>query len=247
MWDETLIESKRKPGERRRWLTIIFSVTFHFVAVGAILFGSFWYLEAVTPVARPQSFYQVERLPSDVIPLVIKHGTRQGNDHAVAPAKTPPVLQASAPVTQDVNPNSEIDLSGTSASTPFDLNVVEPGGTGPRGDPQGTADEGVTSDLPGNGVFTITHPGVQQPVLVHRVQPEYPETMRRAGIQGVVVLSAIITRTGDVEVKEVLRSLNAILDGAAIRAVSQWKYRPAMLNNRPVSVWFTVTVDYKIR
>lgn len=247
MWDETLIESKRKPGERRKWLTLVFSVTFHFLAVGAILFGSFWYLEAVTPVARPQSFYHVEQLPSDFIPLVIKRGTQQGNDRTVATSKIPPVLQPSAPATQDINPNSDVDLSNTPASTPFDLNVVEPDGTGPRGDPEGATEEGATSGLPGDGVFTITQPGVQQPVLIHRIQPEYPETMRLAHIQGLVVLSAVITRTGDVEVKEVLRSLNAVLDREAIRAVSQWKYRPALLNNRPVSVWFTVSVDYKLR
>jgi len=45
----------------------------------------------------------------------------------------------------------------------------------------------------------------------------------------------------------VLRSLNPLRDEAAERAVRQWRYRPATLNGRSVSVYLTVTVDFHLR
>jgi protein TonB len=62
-----------------------------------------------------------------------------------------------------------------------------------------------------------------------------------------VILEAVITKTGTVEDVKVLRSLHPILDQAALNAVKQWKYQPAMLNNRPVKVYFTVTVKFTLR
>ena len=69
----------------------------------------------------------------------------------------------------------------------------------------------------------------------------------KPGIQGIVILEAVITKTGTVEDVRVLRALHPILDQAAISAVKQWKYQPAMLNGRPVKVYFTVTVNFTLR
>jgi len=44
----------------------------------------------------------------------------------------------------------------------------------------------------------------------------------------------------------VLRSANPLLDEAAVRAVRQWTYRPALLNGRPVRVRLTVTVKFSM-
>lgn len=84
-------------------------------------------------------------------------------------------------------------------------------------------------------------------MLVHRVEPDYPKIMRLGHVEGIIVLSAVIDRNGDVEVKEVLKSVHPILDRESVRAVNQWKYRPAKLGERPISVWFTVTVSFKLR
>ena len=85
------------------------------------------------------------------------------------------------------------------------------------------------------------------PIEVTRVKPQYPEAARKARMQGVVILEAIITKTGDVESVRVLRGLNPLLDSAAIRAVQQWKYKPATFNGRPVPVYLTVTVTFTLQ
>lgn len=248
MWDETLIESNRKSAGRRTWVTAACAFGFHAAIVIVIIAVSFWYLEAVTPAHIPHAiaFYESAQLPSNTIPIVIRKGTPQGNDKSVAPENSAHIVPQQ--VTQDnVNPNSDLDLSAAQSSIPFNLDNVAPDGTGPYGDPLGNSDHGFT----GGGEVTeppqVLTSDMQYPVLLKRVQPEYPEIMRRAKVQGIVVLSAVISRTGDVEVKEVLKSLNSVMDGAAVRAVNEWKYHPATLNGRPISVWFTITVYYRLR
>ena len=50
-----------------------------------------------------------------------------------------------------------------------------------------------------------------------------------------------------VESVRILRGLNPLLDNAAMRAVSQWKYKPATFNGRAVPVYLTVTVTFKLQ
>ncbi|MCI0612608.1 TonB family protein [bacterium] len=88
---------------------------------------------------------------------------------------------------------------------------------------------------------------VVQPELTHRVNPEYPEIARKARIQGVVILEAIITKDGTVENVKVLRGVHPILDQAAINSVKQWRYKPATLNGSPVKVYSTVTVKFTLK
>ena len=92
-------------------------------------------------------------------------------------------------------------------------------------------------------------PGVELPVaLAGRVQPDYPEAARRFGLEGLVVLRALITERGDVESIEVVRETRPGLGfgAAAVEAVSTWKYRPGRFDGRPVAVMLTVVVDFKL-
>lgn len=65
-----------------------------------------------------------------------------------------------------------------------------------------------------------------QPVLVHKVEPEYSEKARRAGIQGEVWLDVSIRADGKVGSVLVAKSLDTMngLDQRAIAAVRQWVY-----------------------
>ncbi|MGH9440809.1 MAG: energy transducer TonB, partial [Thermoanaerobaculia bacterium] len=87
---------------------------------------------------------------------------------------------------------------------------------------------------------------VKAPILKERVEPVYPEAARKARMQGVVILEAIITAEGNVADVKVLKSINPLLDSAAERAVSRWAYKPATLNGRAVSVYLTVTVNFQL-
>src|SRR5262245_1058332 len=115
MWDETLIESRRTRAEKKRWMTIAFSVGFPTLVVAFIIGASFWYLEAVTPqVPTKTPYLRAAGPPQDVV-IKVKLGTQQGNNIAPKnPAITPVVQQT--PVTQEsVNANSELPLNDTSS------------------------------------------------------------------------------------------------------------------------------------
>jgi protein TonB len=80
-------------------------------------------------------------------------------------------------------------------------------------------------------------------MLLQQVKPVYPPLAKQARIQGVVVLEAIIGKDGAVSEVKVITG-HPLLQQAAIDAVSQWKYKPTLLNGEPVEVVTTVTVNF---
>ena len=87
---------------------------------------------------------------------------------------------------------------------------------------------------------------IQEPTVIHRVQPVYPELARRARLEGFVILQAIIDKQGNVTQVEILRGLGLGLDDAASGALKQWKYTPTLYNGRPVEVILTVNVIFQL-
>jgi TonB family protein len=62
--------------------------------------------------------------------------------------------------------------------------------------------------------------------VVNRVEPEYPETLKRLYIGGVVKVEALIAPTGAVESTQLLGG-SPILGQSAMKAIKQWKYAPS--------------------
>jgi|HubBroStandDraft_6_1064221.scaffolds.fasta_scaffold41979_5 protein TonB len=85
--------------------------------------------------------------------------------------------------------------------------------------------------------------GVTKGGLLLKVEPKYPPIARGARAQGQVVLSAIISKTGEIEDLALL-SGHPLLVPAAIEAVKQWRYRPYLLNGGAVEVVTTITVTF---
>jgi len=79
--------------------------------------------------------------------------------------------------------------------------------------------------------------------LIRRAQPVYPPLARRARIQGSVVLAAVISKTGTIE-NLILISGHPMLIPAALQAVSQWRYRPYILNGEAIEVDTQITVNF---
>jgi protein TonB len=88
--------------------------------------------------------------------------------------------------------------------------------------------------------------GLKPPVKIRDAVPIYPETARIARVDGMVIIEAVISATGDVVEARVLRS-RPLLDEAALAAVRQWKYTPTLLGGTPVPVVMTVTVNFTLR
>jgi protein TonB len=86
---------------------------------------------------------------------------------------------------------------------------------------------------------------IQRPAKISDALPDYPDIARRARVEGIVIIQAIIGKTGLVEEATVLRSI-PLLDAAALAAVRQWRFTPTLLNGQPISVIMTVTVQFML-
>ncbi len=87
--------------------------------------------------------------------------------------------------------------------------------------------------------------GVAAGALISHPSPVYPPEAKTAGIQGAVVLHAVISQEGNVETLTVVSGPTA-LQVSAMDAVRQWKYKPYLLNGKPVEVATTVTVNFSL-
>ena len=84
------------------------------------------------------------------------------------------------------------------------------------------------------------------PEATVRVPPVYPETARLKGVSGEVTIQALINESGTVASTIIIRSIPA-LDEAAVHAVEQWRFRPAMVDGAPTSVWVAIPVKFRLR
>ena len=88
-------------------------------------------------------------------------------------------------------------------------------------------------------------PETMQQRITHRVMPEYPESARHAGLQGTVVLDAVVNAEGAVTQLKAVSGPEA-LSLAAIDAVRWWRYEPYLVNGRPATVETTVAVEFRL-
>jgi protein TonB len=88
----------------------------------------------------------------------------------------------------------------------------------------------------------------ERPDLLSGPQPQYPDLLRQAGIQGRVVVQAIIDTTGRAEPSsvKVIQSPNPGFDLAAKTAVLKALFRPARVHGRAVRVLVNIPYDFKL-
>jgi len=81
-----------------------------------------------------------------------------------------------------------------------------------------------------------------------RVQPEYPRSALRRRQEGTVLLRVLISETGRREdIKIHSPSRYSLLNNAAVKAVKKWKFKPNLVNGRPVKSWIEIPIEFKIR
>lgn len=121
-------------------------------------------------------------------------------------------------------------------------------GTGGPGGP-GSGDGTIAGEGADEAVYPEGHPDIMPPIqIATRAYPHYPEMARKARVQGTVILLVVIDKEGRVGEIEVLRAPDPRFgfELAAIEAVKQWRYRPALLGGRPVAVQASVTIEFTI-
>lgn len=88
---------------------------------------------------------------------------------------------------------------------------------------------------------------VQPSRLVVRENPVYPQELQDQGVEGTVLLEAVISTSGTLlSLRPANGQVHPGLVKAAIDAVSRWRYQPTLLNGQPVEIITSITVRFRL-
>jgi len=221
---EVLIESKRKKNTKKSFSVGLVSLTVHTAIIAGAVYATLHAGQADTTVKVDTAMVfleqQQQQKPPEQQPVQLDVPLK-GFQTVVAPDVIPTNIPP-------VNLNEKFD--------PKDYS-----GTGVEG---GLA----TGIVPtGNEVFmeAIVE---EKPERLSGPPLQYPELLRQAGIQGRVLVQAVIDTTGRAEASsvKVLQSPNPGFDQSAKNVVLKSLFRPARVHGRAVRVLINLPVDFKI-
>jgi len=86
----------------------------------------------------------------------------------------------------------------------------------------------------------------EAPVLKSQIKPEYPKLAKLAGIQGKVYLKLLIDEKGNVAKTKIEQGVKDMIDDAALAAVKDAKFSPALIAGKPVKVWVVLPIAFKL-
>jgi periplasmic protein TonB len=250
LFTDSLLDSGKQERTRRRY-TAVLSFTFQGLLIGALL---------IVPLMFTEELPKQQLLTFLVAP-------------PPPPPPPPPAAEAMAKVVRQIQ--SDLLTGGqlrTPSRIPEKVQIIREEEAPPPLPSMGGVVGGVPGGIPGGqlggvigGIVSQTSSlaavpklaipappkrvrvsqGVTKGLLIQKIEPKYPPLALAARIWGQVVLKAIISKDG--ETKELqLVSGHPMLVPAAIEAVTQWRYRPYLLNGEPIEVETTVTVTFQI-
>ncbi|MEO5922582.1 MAG: energy transducer TonB [Bryobacteraceae bacterium] len=121
------------------------------------------------------------------------------------------------------------------------------GGPGRGGIGNGPGD-GI-GDGPGSGISGLAATKeklTRTPQIIFQVEPQYSEEARRAHVQGSVRLRIDVGLDGRPTNIRVVQPMGMGLDESAIEAVKRWRFRPALIGDRPVVAPALVEVGFHL-
>jgi protein TonB len=83
------------------------------------------------------------------------------------------------------------------------------------------------------------------PEAIEKTPPAYPPAARAGGVEGQVLVQALIGKDGRVRDIRVIRSVPQ-LDAAAVACVRQWRFKPALSKGEPIEVWIAGPVKFSL-
>ena len=84
------------------------------------------------------------------------------------------------------------------------------------------------------------------PFATRKVDPKYIASAAADGIEGKVLLYAVIRRTGRVDQVRLVQGIDERLDSSAVAAFSKWEFQPATKNGFPVDLEAVVQIPFRL-
>lgn len=97
-----------------------------------------------------------------------------------------------------------------------------------------------------DGAYRVGN-GVLAPKVLYKVNPEYTQEDRDAKISGTVILKMVVTADGKANRITVVKPLSPGLDQKAIEALQKWEFQPGVKDGKPVPVWATIEVNFRLQ
>ncbi len=242
MFEAALLDSTARSRNQRRW-TALLSVAVQMALAGVLL---------MLPMIAPESIPDLRSRITVTVPRAEAASPEPRAEPAGGSTAKPPrpdqvVLQQPPEVPATIHTGPD-DVAETPSSNLPVRNCAGRCGGGIRG---GVPGGDLVSDYvptvreqPAATTTTlVVSAGVTEGMILHRVQPIYPPAARLARVQGQVVIQALISREGEIRGLRVV-SGHPMLSRAAMDAVKQWRYRPYLLNHKPVEVETQITVKF---
>jgi len=219
-------------------MAIGLAVAFHLAVLGAV---SFYSMLGGTTSAGPVTNSGGERTVILQPPPSMTNAEPTVQTTVAAPPVPKigiPVAVNDAEVVEDVPFATRDDLAKLSG--PVDLGAV----WGPGDSIVFSAQ--IPEERPRPGVFVHVE---EDPVAIFRPSPEYPEMAVLTERTGSVWVMALVDVTGEVVDARIAREsgMNVGFEDAALAAALKSKYKPAIQNGKPIAVWTTYRVDFKLR
>lgn len=106
--------------------------------------------------------------------------------------------------------------------------------------------ENVEQLIPPPDIFI---PVDEMPQAIEMVAPIYPEMARIAGLQGEVWVKVYVDKNGDVRDVIIFKAsgANAGFEESAIAAARQTEWKPAISNGRPVGLWVSYKIEFRLK
>jgi periplasmic protein TonB len=240
MFEDSLFASRvGRVSATRRW-TLMASIGLQSVAVAGLMVLPLLHPELLSTRLEPPKVL-MPLMPKPPVPIVTERVRTDASSSVALPSPTEIATATSLfpglhPVVGDPPMAGPIGI-GMGMGMPDGL----PSGIGELGGGHGPA----VTVRPGPGPSGPLHvsTGVSEGMLLAPIRPVYPAIARAAGVHGTVVVEAVISREGKIESLRVV-SGPAMLQGAAIDAIREARYRPYRLNGQPTEVQTTITVNF---
>jgi protein TonB len=101
--------------------------------------------------------------------------------------------------------------------------------------------------LPEDGVFmeVESEPNVDLEALMKKIV--YPETARRAGVEGRVIVRVLVGKDGKPIKSKIQSSESSLLENAALEAVNKTSFVPAIQNGSPTTCWVSIPIQFRLK
>ena len=227
----------------RRTATFAASLTAQSLVAGVLVIAPVLYHEVLTALRVPEFAPVLTMWRPPEAPVAESHSVARSSGLASPSAFHPPVvLRTDYPETGMIimDYNAPALPATPGIALPMESSTTLPRFEGPTAAPI-KPDVGKPIEAP-----VLVGGSVQSAKLIKQVLPAYPLPARQLRISGTVHLLGIIARDGKIQRLQVL-SGHPLLRQAALDAVSQWVYRPTVLNGQPVEVEAPIDVIFTLR